>query len=422
MCGMPSLTVYRARYVFPVSSALISDGAVAVERGRILACGAAPAVMQAYPSARVADLGESALMPAAVNAHAHLELTGLTDAIPTGLSFAQWVVALVRARRALSIEDYAEGARLGLAELTSSGTAAVGEITTFGASVRPLADSGMHAVVYYELLGIDPAEAKSLLRRGQEQIASWQAEYAGTPLRFGLSLHAPYTVSAELFRLAGRWCAAEGVPLAIHAAESLAETRWLRDGSGEIAEVLYQAAGWPVHPESAPVCSPVAYLDRLGVLRAQPLLAHGVQVDHDDLQLLADSGSAIAHCPRSNAHLGCGRMPYAAYRAAGVTLALGTDSRASAPSLSLWEELAAAYAMHHAAGERPDPHELLRLATLGGAEALGLADELGSLEAGKSAKLACASLLSLGESERASPDGVSLAVAQGRLPPRAVAV
>jgi 5-methylthioadenosine/S-adenosylhomocysteine deaminase len=415
---MSSVTVYRARHIFPVSLAPVRDGAIAVEHERIVACGAASQVMRTYPSARVVDEGESALFPAAVNVHTHLELTGLASAIPEGLSFAAWVVALVRARRALTTEQYTEAARRGLAELAASGTAAVGEITTFGASVRPLAENGMHGVVYYELLGIDPADAGALLRRGQLQIARWREECAGTPLRFGLSLHAPYTVSTELFRLAGRWCAEENIPLAIHAAESPAETMWLRDGTGEIADVLYRAAGWPVDPRGAPGCSPMAYLDRLGVLSARPLLAHGVQVDRDDLRLLAGSGSAVAHCPRSNARLGCGRLPYAAYHAAGVPLGLGTDSRASAPSLSLWEEAAAAYTAHGAAGETLDPHDVLRLTTLGGAEVLGVADELGSLEAGKCAKLACASLRSLDERERASADAVALALAQGRLVPR----
>ncbi len=414
---MSESTLYRARHIFPVSSPPLYDGAVLVEEGRIRAVGPAAALAPPHEGVRVVDLGESVLLPAAVNAHTHLELTGLSRAIPGGLSFAEWVVALIRARRPLTFEEYTEAARLGVAELRASGTAAVGEITTFGASVRPLVESGLPALIYYELLGIDPAAAPELLRRGQRQIAQWRDEYAGTAVRFGLSLHAPYTVSAELFQLAGRWCADEGVPLCVHAAESPVETAWLRDGSGEIGSVLYAAAGWPVDRDAAPGCSPIAYLSGLGVLDAQPLLAHGVQVDGHDLALLARSGSAVAHCPRSNTSLGCGRLPYAAYRASGVRLGLGTDSRASSPSLSLWDELAAAYAAHTAAGESPSPNDLLRLATLGGAEALGLAQELGSLDAGKHTALACASLTHLRESERDRAELVVQALAQGRLSP-----
>jgi 5-methylthioadenosine/S-adenosylhomocysteine deaminase len=418
---VPNSRLYRARHIVPVSSAAIIDGALVVEDSRIRAVGSAAEMAGLFPNAQAVDLGDSALLPAAVNAHTHLELTGLADAIPAGLSFSEWIVALVRLRRSLSHDDYVRAAQQGIAEMLAAGTAAVGEITTFGASVRPLAESGLRAVVYYELLGVDPADAPELLRRGQRLVSLWRSEYAGTQLRFGLSLHTPYTVSAELFRLAARWCAQEGIPLCIHAAESPAETAWLHEGSGEIADVLYAAAGWPVDARRAPGCSPIAYLDQVGALHARPLLVHGVHVDHDDLRLITDSAAWVAHCPRSNARLGCGRLPYAAYRRAGVRLALGTDSRASAPSLSLWEEMAAAYATHRAAGEAPDPHDLLRLATLGGAEALGFADELGSLDAGKHAHLARASLAPLDERERADSRQVLLALAQGRLTPEPVA-
>jgi 5-methylthioadenosine/S-adenosylhomocysteine deaminase len=282
-------------------------------------------------------------------------------------------------------------------------------------------ESGLGGVIYYELLGVDPSSAPDLLARGQRQIAQWRQEYAGARVGFGLSLHTPYTVSADLFRLATRWCMDEGVPLSIHAAESPAETHWLASGSGEIADVLYASAGWPVNPALAPGCSPVAYLDRLGALAAHPLLAHGVQVSDDDVRRLKESGSTVAHCPRSNTHLGCGRLPYHSYHAARVRFGLGTDSLASSPSLSIWDELAAAYAVHSAAGESPNPHDLLRLATLGAAEALGVDSALGSLEVGKSAGLASAPLTSLSRHEADDASQVLLALAHGRITPGPVA-
>ncbi|HZC78311.1 MAG TPA: amidohydrolase family protein [Ktedonobacterales bacterium] len=412
---MTALALCRANQVFPVTAAPLADGAVVVERGRILAVGAAAALGERYPSARVVDLGARALLPAAVNAHTHLELSGLSGAIPAGTPFADWVMALVRARRHLTFADYARAAADGIARLRASGTVAVGEICTFGASARPLVESGLRGILYFELLGVDPAQAPALLERGQRQIAAWQAEFAGAPLRFGLSLHTPYTVSAELFRLASAWCAEEGVPLCIHAAESPAEIQWLRDATGPIADVLYAGADWPIDPARAPGCSPMRYLERLGALAARPLLAHGVQVEGDDLALLAAREATVVHCPRSNARLLCGRLPYAAYRAAGVRLALGTDSLASAPTLSLWDEAAAAHTAHTAAGEAPEPGELLRLATLDGARALGVENELGSLEAGKRAELACAALFPLPERERADPQQILRALVDGRL-------
>ncbi len=416
------ITLYRAHHVFPVGAPPLRDGGVAVEHGRILDVAPWATVRTRFPGAHVVDLEESVLLPASVNAHTHLELTGLASAIPEGLPFAEWIIALVRARRALTPEEYEHAAVAGVAAARATGTAAVGEICTFGKSVRPIVEGGLRGVIYFELLGVDPAEAPALLRRGQDQLARWQAEYGGAGVRFGLSLHTPYTVSAELFQLASRWCAEEGVPLSIHAAESPAESQWLLNSSGPIATTLYTAAGWPIIPERAPACSPIAYLDELGVFAAQPLLAHGVQVSRDDLARLARAHIPVAHCPRSNARLLVGRLPYAAYREAAIQLALGTDSLASSPSLSIWDELAAAWAAHSAAEESPSAQDFLRLATLDGAAALGMERELGSLEPGKLAEMAYAPLVALPEDAREDAARVLSALVAGELIPQRVVI
>ncbi|MGH2515396.1 MAG: amidohydrolase family protein, partial [Ktedonobacterales bacterium] len=139
------------------------------------------------------------------------------------------------------------------------------------------------------------------------------------------------------------------------------------------------------------------------------------QVDRNDLSRLARAECAVAHCPRSNARLRCGRMPYGAYREAGVRLALGTDSLASSDSLSIWEEAAVAWSLHARNGDASRPADWLRLGTLGGAEALGVARELGSLAEGKCADMACASLDGLSEDQRSDADLVLLALVEGRL-------
>jgi cytosine/adenosine deaminase-related metal-dependent hydrolase len=239
-------------------------------------------------------------------------------------------------------------------------------------------------------------------------------------VRFGLSLHAPYTVSALLFERACAWAHAEGVPVSIHVAESPAESQWLRDRSGPIRDTLYATMGLPVDLEAAAGVSPIAYLCERGALGPDTLLAHGVQVDADDLALLVASHAALAHCPRSNTRLLNGRLPWAAYRAAGVRLALGTDSLASSPSLSVWEEAAASAALHTQAGEPPAPADLLRLATRGGADALGLLDDLGVLTPGKLARFAAAPLGPLDAASRATPDAALAALMAGRAPISAV--
>ncbi len=260
------------------------------------------------------------------------------------------------------------------------------------------------------------------MRAGQRQIEQWRREYPQDRIRFGLAPHTPYTVSAELLRATAEWCHAEDVPLTIHAAESPAETQFLRDATGPIADLLYPGAGWPIHPMRAPCVSPIAYLDQLGVLAARPLLAHGIQVDTDDVARILHANAAVAHCPRSNSRLHCGRIPYELYRAAGVRLALGTDSLASSPSLAVWDDAIASHELHSAAGETPTPTELLRLATLGGADALGLADELGTLEPGKLAAMACVPLGALTPTEQVDADEVLAAMVVGRISPQVLPV
>ncbi len=408
------MKMVRSKWVFPVSAEAIHDGAVVVDHGRIVDVGRGSDMLARYPGASLSDLGTSALFPAAVNAHTHLELTRLAGMVPSQ-PFVEWILALIAARRSLAFQDFAHAARDGVQMLVESGTAAVGEISSAGASVEPLVESGLHGIVYYELLSGDPERAPELFERGKRQLAEWRERYRGARMRFGVSLHTPYTVSAALFRLVSAWCAGEGVPLCIHAAESPAETRWLLDHSGPIADTMYAQLGLPTDLEPAPGRSPIAFLDELGVLRARPLLAHGVHVDGADLQRLARARVAVAHCPRSNAYLHCGRMPYGAYRAAGVPLACGTDSLASAHSLSVWDELAMAWSLHAPGGDAAHPRDLLRLATLDGAQALACGDELGSLEAGKRAEMACASLGGLSEAEQQNSDAVLLALADGRL-------
>jgi cytosine/adenosine deaminase-related metal-dependent hydrolase len=417
------LRLVSARYVFPVTADPITDGAVAIEGERILAIGTASSLVERYPNAQRRDLGAAILLPAAINAHTHLELSALEGLIPEGLEMANWILALMGARSALDMTSLRASSEDGVRRSLASGVAAVGEICTTGQSVDPIVESGLRGIVYYELLNGDPAQADATLSQGQAQLSRWSEEYPGARVRFGLSLHAPYTVSRPLFERTASWCRAEGVPLCIHAAESPAETQWLLDRTGPLRDTLYARIGRPADLEIAPGLSPLCYLGDVGALGAGTLLAHGVQVDATDLALVALSGAAVVHCPRSNTRLLNGRLPWGAYRAAGVRLALGTDSLASSPSLSIWDEASYAYVLHTQAGDAPTPTELLRLATLSGADALGVSDDLGSLEPGKLAQLAWAPFTDQpgkADAHYATSEHALVALISGQLQPRAL--
>src|SRR5512146_880700 len=169
-----AVTLYTARHIFPVSVPPIADGAVAVEGVRIVAVGTAVDLREGYPGARVVDLGKHALLPGLVNAHTHLELTHHAGHVPDNLPLIEWIYPLVSYSRTRTPDDFARAASAGVEMLRASGTVAVGEICTFGQSVRPLVESGLYGVVYYELLSPDPERASELLRKGQQQIERWR--------------------------------------------------------------------------------------------------------------------------------------------------------------------------------------------------------------------------------------------------------
>ncbi len=281
-----------------------------------------------------------------VNAHTHLELSGLARLCPPpqGAPLVAWLQTVIAAQmtaRKAGLLGAQKAVDAGIEMLRAAGTTHVGDITATGASVEPLLDSGLGGVVYLEVLGLNPAESLPRLQTAKEKIENYRRRE--NKMRVGLSIHAPYSCHPDLFRDGAAWCLAENVPLCVHVAESKAETEMLTRGAGEFLD-MQRALNLPSLP--VPGCSPIVYLESLGVLAAKPLLVHCVQVSDDDIQRIAHSGSTVAHCPRSNQLLQCGRMPLEKFLAANVPFYLGTDSLSSSPSLDVREEAEAAIKLH----------------------------------------------------------------------------
>jgi cytosine/adenosine deaminase-related metal-dependent hydrolase len=365
--------VLSADWVLPVEGAPIPEGAVALEGGEIVAVG------------RRDELGEgerfddAVIVPGLVNAHTHLEYAvyaGFGD----GLPFDRWLLVHMERKRRLEPEDTVAIARLGAAESLRSGVTTVADSSFSGASAPACDELGLRAIVHLEVFGEDPGAIEEQFEPKRVEI---EASLSGR-VRLGVSPHAAYTVSAELYAAS----LALGLPVATHLAESDAEQEWLRSGSG----------AWADHPallDRPPGETAVRHLAANGLLDRRMVAAHCVKVDAEEIALLARHDVAVAHCPRSNALLGCGIAPLAALRDAGIRVGLGTDSPASAPSFDMFDELRAAILGARAREERPDAlsaKDALELATLGSASALGLANEVGSLAPGKRADLTVVSL------------------------------
>lgn len=366
------MRVLSADWVVPVEGEPIRNGAVAIADGRIAALGPASELGegQRFP--------EAVILPGFVNAHSHLEYAVYAGS-GDGLPFGSWLELHVERKRRLGLAEMEASARLGALECLRSGITTVGDASFSGAAATACADLGLRAIVYLEVFG-QPDALAGRFAPLRERIAPALSER----VRLGISPHAPYTCSLDLYRA----CADLGLPLATHLAESEAEGAWLRSGSGPWRELT----GLLVEPLGT---TGIRALAAAGVLGPNVLAAHCVHVDAEEIELLAAHDVAVAHCPRSNALLGCGAAPLAALREAGIRICIATDSPASTPSFDLFEELRTAIATARARERRPDAltaRDALELATLGGARALGLEDEIGSLRPGKHADLTVLSL------------------------------
>jgi cytosine/adenosine deaminase-related metal-dependent hydrolase len=357
--------------------------------GRIAAVGPRAAI-EPPEGAEVVELGEAALLPGLVNVHAHPELSLFRGALED-LRFRDWILRLVGTKRAaLRDEDFDLAARWSLVECLRAGITTVAATESSAASLGALKEAGMRGLVYREVFGPDPAVADESMADLRAAVGRLRGEETEL-VRIGISPHAPYTVSDDLFAAAGRYACDEGLPIAIHACESVTERDLVTRGEGDFAPGLRaRGIATPVRGKST-----VELLERLGVLDARPLLIHCVLLDYDDVVRLVDHGCAVAHCPVANAKLGHGAAPLGELREAGVRVGLGTDSVGSNNRMDLLEEARFASLLHRARLASFDflsPADLLRLVTIDGARALGLEARVGTLEPGKDADLCAVSL------------------------------
>ena len=381
---------YHAKWVIPVCSPPIRDGVVAVDGTRIAYVG----TVDDAPDGIDEQLGDVVLMPGLVNAHCHLELTAMRGFLED-LDFQRWILRLTSARRAILDDDaLLASARYGIEEGIRAGITSYADTCSSGLVMRAMRDAGVRGIMYQEVFGPDPAQCEHSIAGLREKISSLR--YLETPLvRVGVSPHAPYTVSDDLFRATAALAREQSLPIAVHIAESEVEESLVVDGSGSFAEGL-RRRGIPVSPRAA---SPIQLLASLGVLEGGALLIHCVRVDRSDITSIASSQSGVAHCPASNAKLGHGTAPLDELLVAGIAVGLGSDSMASNNRMDILDEARLALLAQRArirSFEVPEPVDVLELATVGGARAIGLESVVGTLEPGKQADLAAFSLDGIG--------------------------
>ncbi len=376
------MIVVRAAWVCPISRPPIEKGWVAIEGRHIVAVGG-PA--DAAPPGSVHDEGRAVIMPGLVNAHTHLELSWLRGRVPPAADFVDWIKQLFVTRGGRS-EKAGDPSVVGPAvtairELRECGVAVVGDISNSLATVEPLKNAGMHGIVFHELLGFNLPHGRRIEETRPAREAARQI--GGDQVRVSVAPHACYSVSPEMFRAIREELNDAPVRVtSVHMGESDSEMTFLQDGTGAWPDALRWVGSW-VEGWQPPCCGPVEFLERLQFLDARTLVVHGVQLSDESLERVAALGATLVTCPRSNQWVGVGVPPIARFYAAGVPVAVGTDSLASVADLNLFSELKE---MRWLAPDIP-ARTLLESATLVGARALGFDDRLGSIDVGKRAEL-----------------------------------
>jgi aminodeoxyfutalosine deaminase len=370
--------ILRARYVFPVAGRPIASGTVTIEGQRIVAVGQC--------GGQSHDLGNVAILPGLVNAHAHLDFSDLAEPLGRpGISLPDWI-RLVMADRRERADKTRQPVALGLAEGLRQGVTTVGDIAQPGWSTADVAGSPLGVTAFLELIA-----PKAERVAGARELARTHLQAAAAPStswQSGLSPHTPFTVHPELLAAVIGLSARERVPLAMHLAESQEELELLRHGTGPLRGLLEGLDAYD--PTTIPVGTrPLDYL-RLLASAHRTLVIHGNYLDDEEVAFLAANAArmAVVYCPRTHAWFARGTYPLQEMLAAGVSMALGTDGRGSSPDLSLLAEMRFVARQYPGVGL----DRVLQLGTIDGARALGRDRDVGSLEPGKQADLAIVAL------------------------------
>jgi cytosine/adenosine deaminase-related metal-dependent hydrolase len=392
-------TIYCARWVLPISTLPIADGAIAIRGEKIISVGSRAVLAGKFPEATVRDFAESVIIPGLINAHSHLELTAMRGFLENEeTDFFAWLKKLTVARlERLTPDDLYVSAAWGACEAVRAGVTCVADASDSGSeSMNALREVGLRAIVFQESFGPDPRLAKENFEKLRTKVARLR-ELETSLVKCGVSPHAPYTVCAPQLELISRFAIENRLPLMMHAAETAMEVSLLREGLGPFADGLgSRGIEW-----RAPGVSTIEYLNDHGVLQARPLLAHCINIDKADIETMRQTETRVAHCPKSNAKLGHGRAPFRKLLDNGVAVGLGSDSVASNNNCDLLEEARFAILIARSkcstegddlGDRRLDVDEVLHTVTLGGARALGLEGQIGELKEGLQADFAVVSL------------------------------
>ena len=371
-------TVYRARWLIPAEAPPLADGAVVAADGRIVRIGPWRTVEpHVSPSDTVEHFPDSAILPGLVNAHTHLGLTDMAGRFRPTSNFPSWIGRLTARLMLRSAAATRRAVADGRDRSLAAGTVAGADVAHDPATTDPLDEAPGRWTVFGECFRFGEA---GLARLG-ETVSALEARARTGGVAVGLSPHAPYTTGPQVYLAARRQADARGWPVTTHLHETADEFAFTERGEGPFYDWMRRLRILP-GDWRPPGVRPIPMLADAGFFAGPVVVAHGNDLTDEEIAVLARSGSTVVYCPRSHAFFRHEGHPWRRLRAAGAGVALGTDSLASCPTLSMLDE------MRFLLEREPDadPHAVLAMATVGGARALGLADRLGDLRQGASAE------------------------------------
>jgi cytosine/adenosine deaminase-related metal-dependent hydrolase len=373
--------VLYARSIITISSGVIHDGAIVVDRGRIAAIGTRSHISKTFASDRAIDLGDRVIMPALVDAHTHITLDQAPKANPD-LRFQQWLFGIMNYRKKLSNDELFSISSNAIDTLIRNGITTIGDSDPTLIPMDAAISKNYRGVFFIEVFGIT-ASLQLLAIYKYKRTLGKGLKVSSEQVRHGISPHAPYTVTPSVFRFASAYAKWNKLPVSVHVAEMKDEIEFLNSGSGNFRQLF----GFASKRIPVSTLTPLKYVAGYNIMGSSFICVHGVHLSDDEFRLLAENESHLVTCPSSNRNLESGFLDIIKPLNAGVNLCVGTDSPASSDGCDLFHELRLSLRCDTDREVKIDPVKALEFITINPARALGFDSEVGTLDAGKSADL-----------------------------------
>ncbi len=392
------MRIFYAKYIYPVTSEIIENGAIVINEGKIIDFGNREDLDMKFQDVEERfNLRNALIMPGFVNAHTHLEFSNVK--IKEVKNFQDWLLKIVSERDKMQRKNWLKKIKFleslydkrwkrlikkRINEMIISGTIAIADVTNTAKLITLLLKIPLKVQIFIELIAFDEERGRSFfeaIKKSIENISQVIKKHMlEKEFKISLSAHAPYSVSETLFRLIKSFN--KSSKTSVHLAEPFEEIEFMKNGTGFFRDFLIKRGaftpGW-----KPPGISSVKYLDKIGFLDENTLAVHCVNVDDEDIEILSSRNVSVCICPRSNFFLKVGKAPLRKFIDNGINVCLGTDSMASNRDLNILHELKFAKEFYPNVSDE----ELIKIATINGAKALGFENSCGSIEKGKDADL-----------------------------------